>query len=93
LSSSAESGAFAAPLWCCTGGLRSLEGNRLDIPQPNVNNDGGYTGAMRVAAMARHYNKPISHGNRSGFQSVPQPDGGYLHVSQEPGPDLIRTRL
>jgi hypothetical protein len=40
---------------------------------------------MSVAAMARHYNKPISHGNGSSrFQSAPQPDGDCLHVSQAP---------
>lgn len=86
----------------------------IDILQPNVNNDGGYTGGLRIAAMARYFNRPISHGNGSGphnialqagaangalveyhfhkwmaytaiFKHVPQPEAGYLHLTQEPG--------
>ena len=86
----------------------------IDILQPNVNNDGGYTAALRIAALARAFNVQLGHGNGNGphnialhaglgnggmveyhfhkwmaynaiFESVPQPEEGYLRVSQEPG--------
>jgi L-rhamnonate dehydratase len=40
-----------------------LVANAVDVVQPNVNNDGGYTGALRIAALAKAFNKPIGHGN------------------------------
>lgn len=46
---------------------RDLLVNRaVDILQPNVNNDGGYTGGAELAAIARMFNVPIGHGNGSG---------------------------
>lgn len=47
-----------------------LIANAVDVVQPNVNNDGGYTGALRIAALARAFNKPIGHGNGSGPHNV-----------------------
>lgn len=47
-----------------------LLANAVDIVQPNVNNDGGYTGGLRIAALARAFNKPIGHGNGSGPHNV-----------------------
>jgi L-rhamnonate dehydratase len=86
----------------------------VDVLQPNVTNDGGYTAGMRIGALAHAFGKPVSHGNGSGphnialqaalpngglveyhfhkwmaynaiFENVPQPDQGFLHLSQEPG--------
>jgi L-rhamnonate dehydratase len=86
----------------------------VDYIQPNVNNDGGYSAAIRTAALAKMFHIPLSHGNGNGphnialhagisngglveyhfhkwmaynaiFKSVPQPEDGYLRVSQEPG--------
>lgn len=94
--------------------LELLQAGAADYLQPNANNDGGYTAAVRNAALARAFNVPLSHGNGSGphnialhaglqhgglveyhfhawmaynaiFKSVPQPDQGWLHVSQDPG--------
>jgi L-rhamnonate dehydratase len=42
----------------------------IDVVQPNVNNDGGYTGALRIAALAKAFNKPIGHGNGAGPHNV-----------------------
>lgn len=42
----------------------------VDVVQPNVNNDGGYTGALRIAALAKAFNKPIGHGNGAGPHNV-----------------------
>ncbi|TCR64625.1 mandelate racemase/muconate lactonizing enzyme family protein [Bosea sp. BK604] len=42
----------------------------VDIVQPNVNNDGGYTAGIRIAGMAKAFNKPISHGNGAGPHNV-----------------------
>ena len=102
-----------------------LAAGAVDILQPNVCNDGGYSGGMRIAAMARYYNRPISHGNGNGphnialqaglsngslveyhfhkwmlynaiFKAVPQPENGFLQLSQEPGlgldpkPEIIK---
>lgn len=47
-----------------------LIANAVDVVQPNVNNDGGYTGALRIAALAKAFNKPIGHGNGSGPHNV-----------------------
>jgi L-rhamnonate dehydratase len=94
--------------------LQLLQADAVDIIQPNVNNDGGFTAAMRNAAIARAFNVPLGHGNGNGphnialhaglqhgglveyhfhkwmaynamFKAVPQPDNGWLAVSQEPG--------
>ncbi|WP_457090422.1 mandelate racemase/muconate lactonizing enzyme family protein [Microvirga sp. P5_D2] len=47
-----------------------LLADAVDIVQPNVNNDGGYTGGLRIAALAKAFNKPIGHGNGSGPHNV-----------------------
>lgn len=47
-----------------------LLADAVDIVQPNVNNDGGYTAGIRIAGMARAFNKPISHGNGAGPHNV-----------------------
>jgi L-alanine-DL-glutamate epimerase-like enolase superfamily enzyme len=94
--------------------LQLLQADAVDYLQPNVNNDGGYTAAVRNAAIARAFNVPLSHGNGNGphnialhaglqhgglveyhfhkwmaynaiFKTVPQPENGWLTVSQEPG--------
>jgi L-alanine-DL-glutamate epimerase-like enolase superfamily enzyme len=94
--------------------LELLLGDAVDFLQPNVNNDGGYSAAIRNAALAKAFHVPLSHGNGNGphnialhaglgngglveyhfhkwmaynaiFESVPQPEDGYLRVSQEPG--------
>lgn len=86
----------------------------VDIIQPNVIIDGGYTGAAKIAALADSLKIPIGHGNGGGphnvalhaalpngriveyhfhkwmlynalFESVPQPENGYLSVPQKPG--------
>src|SRR5690606_21629439 len=46
--------------------LQILQADAVDFLQPNVNNDGGYTAAMRKAAIARAFNVPLSHGNGNG---------------------------
>ncbi len=38
----------------------------VDILQPNVNNDGGFTAALKIAGMAQAFNKPLGHGNGGG---------------------------
>lgn len=94
--------------------LQILQADAVDIMQPNVNNDGGFTAAARNAALARAFNVPLGHGNGNGphnialhaglqhgglveyhfhkwmaynaiFKNVPQPNNGWLEVSQEPG--------
>jgi L-alanine-DL-glutamate epimerase-like enolase superfamily enzyme len=91
-----------------------LVAGAVDIIQPNVNNDGGYTAGLRTAALARAFNVVLGHGNGNGphnialhagvgngglveyhfhkwmaynaiFKEVPQPENGWLRVSQEPG--------
>ncbi|MET3663281.1 mandelate racemase/muconate lactonizing enzyme family protein [Aquamicrobium ahrensii] len=91
-----------------------LEAGAVDYLQPNINNDGGLTASLRIAAQARAYNVPLGHGNGNGphnialhagvlngglveyhfhkwmtynalFEDVPQPEKGWLNVSQEPG--------
>lgn len=91
-----------------------LEADAVDILQPNVNNDGGYTAGLRIGMLAQAFSRPISHGNGNGphnialqaglangalveyhfhkwmaynaiFEHVPQPENGFLTVSQEPG--------
>ncbi|MGC7403185.1 mandelate racemase/muconate lactonizing enzyme family protein [Pandoraea pneumonica] len=91
-----------------------LVNNAVDVLQPNVTNDGGYTAGLRIGMLAQAFGRGISHGNGSGphnialqaglangglveyhfhkwmaynaiFESVPQPENGYLHVSQAPG--------
>lgn len=47
-----------------------LEADAIDIVQPNVNNDGGFTSALRIASMAAIYNKPLGHGNGSGPHNI-----------------------
>jgi L-rhamnonate dehydratase len=47
-----------------------LSAGAVDILQPNVNNDGGYTAGIRIAAMARAYNTPIGHGNGNGPHNI-----------------------
>ncbi len=43
-----------------------LVNDAVDILQPNCCNDGGYTAALAVAAMARGFNVPLGHGNGHG---------------------------
>ncbi|WP_421566679.1 mandelate racemase/muconate lactonizing enzyme family protein [Ochrobactrum sp. EDr1-4] len=91
-----------------------LEADSIDYLQPNINNDGGLTASLRIAAQAHAYNIPLSHGNGNGphnialhagllngglveyhfhkwmtynalFEEVPQPQAGWLEVSQNPG--------
>ncbi len=103
--------------------LELLGSGAIDIMQPNVNNDGGFTSSLRIAAMAQEFNITLGHGNGNGphnialqagvpngglveyhfhkwmaynaiFEKVPQPEDGYLAVSQEPGLGLnIRPGL
>jgi len=47
-----------------------LTAGAIDILQPNVCNDGGYTAGMRIAAMAKAYNTPIGHGNGNGPHNI-----------------------
>jgi L-alanine-DL-glutamate epimerase-like enolase superfamily enzyme len=47
-----------------------LLADAVDIVQPNVNNDGGYTGGLRIAALAKAFNKPIGHGNGAGPHNI-----------------------
>ncbi|MFE3116267.1 mandelate racemase/muconate lactonizing enzyme family protein [Streptomyces niveus] len=89
----------------------------VDIIQPNVCNDAGYTAGIAIAEMAEAFNVPLGHGNGSGphnvalqagvrngkiveyhfhkwmaynaiFESVPQPENGFLTPSAEPGTGL-----
>lgn len=95
-----------------------LVNSAVDVLQPNVNNDGGYTGGVELAAIARMFNVKIGHGNGSGpynialhagvengteieyhqmrwfqfnamFDGVPQPENGFLTVSDRPGTGLV----
>lgn len=94
-----------------------LLSNSVDILQPNVCNDEGYSGALAISELAAAFDVPIGHGNGSGghniafqagvrngtvveyhyhvwmaykatYKNMPQPDNGYLIVSQVPGLDL-----
>lgn len=47
-----------------------LAADAVDIIQPNVGNDGGYTGALAIADMARAFNVPLGHGNGSGPYNI-----------------------
>jgi L-rhamnonate dehydratase len=47
-----------------------LAAGAVDIIQPNVNNDGGYTAGLRTAALARAFNVPLSHGNGNGPHNI-----------------------
>ena len=98
-----------------------LVADAVDILQPNVTNDGGYTAGLRIGMLAQAFNRPLSHGNGSGphnialqaglangalveyhfhkwmaynaiFEHVPQPENGFLTVSQEPGLGLNPKR-
>jgi len=42
----------------------------VDIVQPNVNNDGGYTAGLKIAAMAKAFDTAIGHGNGGGPYNV-----------------------
>jgi L-rhamnonate dehydratase len=42
----------------------------VDIIQPNVNNDGGYTTGVKIAAMAKTFDAPIGHGNGGGPYNI-----------------------
>jgi L-rhamnonate dehydratase len=50
--------------------LDLLRGGAVDIIQPNVNNDAGYTGGLRTAALARAFNAPLGHGNGNGPHNI-----------------------
>ena len=57
-----------------------LSAGAVDLIQPNVNNDGGYTGGMRIAALGEAHNVPLGHGNGAGphniaLQAALRPDG------------------
>ena len=47
-----------------------LLADAVDILQPNVANDGGVTGALNVAALAKAFRVPIGHGNGSGPHNI-----------------------
>lgn len=47
-----------------------LSSGAVDIIQPNVNNDEGYTGARAISDMADAFNTPIGHGNGSGPHNI-----------------------
>jgi L-alanine-DL-glutamate epimerase-like enolase superfamily enzyme len=47
-----------------------LSNKAVDIIQPNVNNDGGYTGGIAIAAIAKQFNTPIGHGNGAGPHNI-----------------------
>lgn len=59
-----------------------LAAEAVDILQPNVNNDGGYTAGIGLAAMAKAFNTPIGHGNGSGPYNV------ALHAGVENGTEV-----
>ncbi|RKF30523.1 mandelate racemase/muconate lactonizing enzyme family protein [Paraburkholderia fungorum] len=98
-----------------------LVNDAVDILQPNVTNDGGYTAGLCIGMLAQAFGRSLGHGNGSGphnialqaalsnggiveyhfhkwmaynaiFENVPQPENGYLHVSQEPGLGLNPKR-
>lgn len=50
--------------------LQLLQADAVDYMQPNVNNDGGYTAAIRNAAIARAFNVPLGHGNGNGPHNI-----------------------
>jgi L-rhamnonate dehydratase len=50
--------------------LDLLTAGAVDIIQPNVNNDGGFTGAARIATIAKAFRTPIGHGNAGGPHNV-----------------------
>lgn len=47
-----------------------LAAGAVDIIQPNVSNDGGYTGAMAIVAMAAAHKTPLGHGNGGGPHNI-----------------------
>lgn len=47
-----------------------LTAEAVDIMQPNVNNDAGYSGGRDIAAMAAAFNVPIGHGNGGGPHNI-----------------------
>lgn len=47
-----------------------IRADAIDILQPNVVNDGGYTGGLRSANLARAHNVPIGHGNGGGPYNI-----------------------
>lgn len=47
-----------------------LVAGAVDIIQPNVNNDGGYTAGLRTAALARAFNVTLGHGNGNGPHNI-----------------------
>lgn len=47
-----------------------IRNNAVDILQPNVVNDGGYTGALENALTARAHQIPIGHGNGGGPHNI-----------------------
>src|SRR3546814_14876832 len=47
-----------------------LIANAMDVVRPNVCNDGGYTAGIRIAGMAKAFNKPLSHGNGAGPPNI-----------------------
>lgn len=47
-----------------------LVNNAVDILQPNVTNDGGYTAGLRIGMLAQAFGRPLSHGNGSGPHNI-----------------------
>jgi L-alanine-DL-glutamate epimerase-like enolase superfamily enzyme len=47
-----------------------IRADAIDILQPNVVNDGGYTAGVRNANLARAHNVPIGHGNGGGPYNI-----------------------
>jgi L-alanine-DL-glutamate epimerase-like enolase superfamily enzyme len=59
-----------------------LTAQAVDILQPNVNNDGGYTAGIELAGIAKAFNTPIGHGNGSGPYNI------ALHAGVENGTEV-----
>ncbi|VFR43009.1 Muconate cycloisomerase [plant metagenome] len=47
-----------------------LVNDAVDILQPNVTNDGGYTAGLRIGMLAQAFNRPLGHGNGSGPHNI-----------------------
>lgn len=59
-----------------------LMAEAVDILQPNVNNDGGYSAGIELAGLAKAFNTPIGHGNGSGPYNI------ALHAGVENGTEV-----
>ncbi|MBZ6075889.1 mandelate racemase/muconate lactonizing enzyme family protein [Microvirga puerhi] len=50
--------------------LQLLQAGAVDFIQPNINNDGGLSASLRIAAIARAFNIPLGHGNGNGPHNI-----------------------